>query len=234
LGINNSIRGGRLIYRPTNNITLKALYGRQRTGFEVAKGDIFGFDSEFYLTDWLNFETSDLSVGASYVGRHEDVSIEEPNFDELTNAFGARFNFSHKSIYINGEANFKSEDAVFNIQNKISNELVKPGSAYLINFGYTKSGLGIDVLLRRLENMAFLSEREPEIIDANNTSLNYNDKIINYVPGLTKQHHSNLANIYVYQAQHQVGFLGETIMKAGETGGQIDIYYRFKKNTPWW
>jgi len=112
------------------------------------------------------------------------------------------------------------------------NELVEPGSEYLINFSYTKSGLGIDVLLRRLENMTFLSEREPEIIDANNTSLNYNYKIINYVLGLTKQHHSNLANIYVYQAQYQVGYLNETIMKAGETGGQIDIYYRFKKDTP--
>lgn len=234
LGINNALRGGKVIYRPTNNITIKGLYGKQRTGFDVADSDIFGLDAEFYLTEWLKFEESDLSIGASYVGRNEDIpasDLEDPNFNELTNAFGLRFNYSHKSIYINGEANYKTEDAALNLQNEISNEVVKPGKAYQLNFGYTKSGLGIDVLLRRLENMTFLSEREPERIDANNTSLNYNDKIINYVPGLTKQHHSNLANIYVYQAQYQVSYLGEDKMKSGETGGQIDVYYRFKKGT---
>ncbi|SHI95598.1 hypothetical protein SAMN04488096_10678 [Mesonia phycicola] len=234
LGINNALRGGKIIYRPTNEITLKAIYGQQRTGFDVANSDIFGFDSEFYLTDWLNFETSDLSVGASYVGRYEKIDeadLENPDFNELTNAFGVRVNYSQNSFYLNGEANFKSKDAALSLQNTISNELVKSGSAYLLNFGYTKSGLGVDVMLRRLENMTFLSEREPERIDANNTSLNYNDKILNYVPGLTKQHHSNLANIYVYQAQYQVSYLGEDKMKSGETGGQIDVYYRFKKGT---
>ena len=31
-----------------------------------------------------------------------------------------------------------------------------------MNFGYTKKGVGLDVSLRRIENMNFLSERNPE------------------------------------------------------------------------
>ncbi|MGO3811473.1 DUF6029 family protein [Mesonia sp.] len=231
LGINNALRGGRIEFRPNNNISLKALYGRQRSGFTVSDGHIFGFDSEFYLTDYLNFEKSDLSVGASYVGRYEKTDIENPQFSELTNAMAFRFNFFRGSFYASGEANYKTEDAVLSAQNDINGDYVKPGSAYLLNFGYTKSGLGIDVTFRRLENMGFYSERVPENLGDNNTSLNYNDRILNYLPGLTKQHHSNLANIYVYQAQANVSYLGVDKMKAGETGGQIDVFYNFKKGT---
>ncbi len=231
LGINNALRGARIVYRPNHNIRLTGLYGKQRSGFDVTDGDIYGFDSEFYLTDWLQLEKSDLSVGASYVGRYEETNIENPDFSELTSAMAFRFNYYLGSFYVNGEANYKTEDAVINANNDISNDLVKDGSAYQINLGYTKSGLGIDLTLRRLENMGFFSERKPEVIDANNTSINYNDKIMNYVPGLTKQHHSNLANIYVFQAQYRVGNLDVDILKSGETGGQLDVYYTFKKGT---
>ncbi|MEZ4786853.1 MAG: DUF6029 family protein [Flavobacterium haoranii] len=231
LGINNALLGGRLIYRPTENVNLKILYGRQRSGFEVTDGHIFGADSEFYLNKLFKFQVSSLSVGFSYVGRYEKIAIENPNFDALTNGFAGRFNFNHNSFYMSGEFNYKSEDAIIDIQNKINNNLVKSGSAVLTNFGYSKNGLGIDVSLRRLENMGFFSEREPEIIDAENTSINYNDKFMNYIPALTKQHHSNLANIYVYQAQSRVSYLDVEKMKAGETGGQIDVFYNFKKGT---
>lgn len=62
------------------------------------------------------------------------------------------------------------------------------------------------------------------------TSLNYNDKILNFVPSLTKQHHSNLANIYVYQAQFQVVMDESTqINKFGEIGGQFDFSTTLKK-----
>ena len=47
LGINTALRGGRVIYRPSDNIRLTALYGQQRTGFNVSDGKIYGFDSDF-------------------------------------------------------------------------------------------------------------------------------------------------------------------------------------------
>lgn len=231
LGINTALRGGRIIYRPSDNVRLTGLYGRQRSGFDVANGDIFGFDSEVFLTKLFGFEVSDLSIGASYVGRYEKVDIPDPIFDELTNAFSGRFNFIHNSFYASGEYSYKADDAVLTPQNTITNDFVKPGNAVILNLGYSTEGLGIDATFRRIENFKFLSERVPTGTgDA--LSLNYNDKVLNFTPALTKQHHSNLANIYVFQAQAKVDFIDPTIMKAGETGGQIDIFYDFAKDTP--
>ena len=86
----------------------------------------------------------------------------------------------------------------------IVNEYTKSGTALLMNFGYSKKGFGLDATFRRLENISFYSEREPEVLAPEKTSIYFNDKLMNFVPSLTKQHHFNLANIYVYQAQSLV------------------------------
>lgn len=232
LGINTALRGGRIVFRPSDNVRLTALYGRQRTGFGVAKGDIFGFDSDFNVSKLLKLEMTDISFGASYVGRSEDIPIENPAFDKLTSMSAFRFNVIHNAFYVSGEYNYKSEDGVLNAQNTLNNNFVKPGNAVLLNFGYSKEGLGIDATFRRMENMKVLSERVPTPTgDGLTTSLNFNDKVLNFTPALTKQHHSNLANIYVFQAQSKVDYIDPTIMKAGETGGQIDVFYDFAKGT---
>lgn len=233
LGINTALRGGRIIYRPTDAIRMTALYGQQRTGFNVSEGQIYGFDSDFYLTDLLKLEKSDVSFGMSYVGRHEEITpaIQNPNFDEMTHAIAGRLNYSINSFYSSFEYNYKSKDAVLNrISNSLDESLIKDGQALSLNMGYSKQGLGIDATLRRTENMTFLSERVPTV-SGEDTSLNFNDKVLNFTPALTKQHHSNLANIYVYQAQAGFDFKDPTILKAGETGGQIDIFYEFAKGT---
>jgi hypothetical protein len=231
LGINNSIRGGKIVLRPTENLSLTGLYGNQRTGFDVGKGIIYGFNSDINLSRIFEMEKSDISVGFSYVGREEKTTMENPNFKELTNSFSGRFNFSHQAFYFNSEYNYKSEDAIL-YPITISNTFVKPGSALLTNFGYTKKGVGLDVTLRRIENMNFLSERNPEVFSPEQTSLAFNDRMMNFVPSLTKQHHSNLANIYVFQAQKSVSIVSDNgIAKAGEIGGQIDFFYEFKKGS---
>ncbi len=233
LGINTALRGARFIYRPVDDVRLTALFGQQRSGFNVSDGKIYGFDADLNLSKWLGFEKSDLSFGTSYVGRYEKTDIPDPQFSELTNAFSGRLNFSHDAFYVSGEFDYKQKDAVLDAQNHINNDLVKPGNALLLNFGYSKKGLGIDATLRRVESMLFLTEREPTpASDGVSTSLNYNDKVLSFIPALTKQHHSNLANIYVYQSQNRVDFIDPTIMKSGETGGQIDVFYDFAKGTP--
>jgi len=142
----------------------------------------------------------------------------------LTNAFTGRINFNHNSFYASTEMNYKSKDAVVQINNQVNNRLVKPGSALLINTGYSKKGFGIDASFRRLENMSFFSERGAKGND-------FNDKIMNFIPSLTKQQHYNLANIYVYQAQPSVFLADQDLVKAGEIGGQIDVFYDVKKGT---
>ncbi len=225
LGINNALRGGRIIFKPTNYLSIKSIYGKQRSGFDVSDGSIYGTDLDLKLSDLFKFKTAELGLGLTYVGRDENIQNNiNPIFNALTNAFAARINFAQNSIYFSTEYNIKSKDAIVEVNEQIENDFVKPGNALLINFGYSKKGFGFDATFRRLENMGFYSDR-----NANKNT--FNDKIMNFVPSLTKQHHYNLANIYVYQAQPNV-FLGdETILKTGEIGGQIDLFYVIKKDT---
>ena len=225
LGINNALRGGRIIFSPTPYFTLKSIYGQQRTGFDVANSDVYGVDAELELSDLFQFETTELSVGGSYVGREEKIeTLLNPNFNNLTVAFAGRINFTQNAFYFSTEYDYKSKDAIIEVRNQIENDFIKPGTALLLNLGYSKKGFGVDGTFRRIENMSFFSER----LAKGNA---YNDRILNFVPSLTKQHHYNLANIYVYQAQPRVFLADETVVKAGEIGGQWDIFYNLKKGT---
>lgn len=235
LGINTSLRGGKIFYKPTKDIKFKAFYGQQRSGFNVSKGQLYGFDMEANMTDWLSFEEANLEIGFSNVNRYEKIDpalVSNPNFNPTTRAFSFRSSFSQDIFYSSFEINYKSKDATLNrIDSSISNNFINDGNALQFNLGIAKDGLGIDLTFRRTENMLFTSERIPEAVGLNQSSLDYSDKVINFTPALTKQHHSNLANIYVYQAQAGVEFKSNEIMKSGETGGQIDVVYEFAKDT---
>jgi len=224
LGINNALRGLRVVFKPTSYITIKAIDGKQRTGFSVANSTIYGLDTELVLSDLFKIDKAELSLGLTYIGRDEKTDVVNPNFNSLTNGYAGRINFSKNAFYLATEYDYKSKDAVVQFQNQVPNNFVKPGSALILNMGYSKKGFGLDATVRRLENMNFFSERGAK-------GNSYNDKVMGYIPSLTKQHHYNLANIYVYQAQPNVILSDESLVKAGEIGGQIDMFYNFKKGT---
>lgn len=232
LGINTAVFGGRAIVRPTDNLRFTVMGGKQRTGFDLSDGVLMGADAEANLSSLFKFEESDLSIAGSYLQRYEKIDEPNPEFDATTRAYSGRVNFSHNTFYASAEYDYKTKDALLTAQNAINPDFVKPGNAVLLNLGYSRKGLGIDATFRRVENMLFLSERTPEATsDGVSTSLNFNDRFISYIPALTRQHHSMLANIYVYQAQAKVDFIDPAIMKAGETGGQVDVFYQFQKGT---
>ena len=221
LGINNALRGGRIRFYPTENVTLSALYGNQRSGFDVSDASIYGFNSEFNISSMLKSNSWNLDIGISYVGRKEENDNTDYNFNDLTNAFSSRLNFSVNNFYSSAEFVSKSSDAVIIFDN-IRN--TKPGSAFLFDVGYGKKGFGINANFRRIENMTFYSER-------NATGNSFNQNIMNYIPALTKQHDYLLTNIYVYQAQPQISFQDFALLKIGEIGGQVDLFYTLKKKT---
>ena len=223
LGINNALRGAKVKFSPSENIEFSALYGNQRSGFDVSDASIYGFNSEINISSMLKAETWNLDLGFSYVGREEVNNTPTPDYDfnDLTNAISGRVSFSKNNFYSSVEYISKSNDAVIIFQN-IRN--TKPGNAFLFDVGYGKKGFGINATFRRIENMSFYSERSA-------TGNIYNQNIINYIPALTKQHDYLLTNIYVYQAQPQVSFQDPTLIKIGEVGGQVDVYYTLKKKT---
>lgn len=241
LGINSAIRGAKVKFAPNYNMDFTAFAGRQRSGFGVTNADLFGFDANFFLAEYLNLyeKNQDLTLGFSYVGRYESLDryqqLQNPAFDDLTNAYSARADYLWGSFYANAEFNYKSKDGILNVQNRLLDDFARSGNAITLNFGYSKPGLGMDVSLRRMENMGFYSQREPSVFTdfqgELSTSFDYLDTFVNFTPALTKQHHSLLANIYVFQAQHAALFEDISVMRAGETGGQIDFFYKFKKDS---
>jgi hypothetical protein len=93
----------------------------------------------------------------------------------------------------------------------------------LVNAGYAKKGLGINGTFRRLENFSFYSDRLAE----GNT---FNQEVINYVPGLTKQQDYLLTNIYVYNPQPRL-VIESFGQQSGEVGTQFDLFYSLKKGS---
>ncbi|MDE5422721.1 DUF6029 family protein [Ancylomarina sp. DW003] len=227
LGVNNSIRGGKVRYNPTDFLELTALYGKQRRGLDVSESNVLGINSEFNLRNLLDVDLFDeLSLGFSYVNKSEDYGyvndvVSVPNH---VDAYSVRLDLSIKNLYSNIEYVKKSDDLRWKSENKLFD-----GNALYFNLGYSKKGLGINSTFRRLENMNFYSQRE----DLNGRINLTNRGTLNYLPALTKQYDYTLANIYLYQAQPGLSVEDyQTVqVKAGEIGYQIDVFYKFKKGS---
>ena len=223
LGINNSLRGIKVKFQPKSYLEIISFYAKQKEGFHVSDGNIFGLNKEININEILNTNQFSFNLGFSYVGRSQTNSVlpENKNLDlnDLTHSFSGRLDYSKGNIISGIEYIHKSSDAIYGF-NQIMN--VKSGGALLINLGYNKRGLGTNITLRRVENMSLYSDREA-------TGNIHNDNIINYVPALTKQHDYLLTNIYVYQSQPLVSLTQNP--KVGEIGGQFDIFYKVKKNS---
>ncbi|MDA0316616.1 MAG: DUF6029 family protein [Bacteroidetes bacterium] len=238
LGINTALRGARLIYYPSNSIKITTLFGKQRKGFEVSDGDIFGVDTEIDVSSTFNIlSSSSLVLGLSYVGKNESyLKSDESIINDipvLVNAFSARLDYTHQNFYTNVEYIEKSKDLRLNniIPNIITfseNETFK-GNALSWTAGYSQKGFGVSYNFRRLENMRWFSER----IQANANNNPTNQLSINYLPALSKQHDYTLANIYLYQSQP--GLFIENyeypFIKAGEIGQFIDVFFNMKKGS---
>jgi hypothetical protein len=241
LGLNNSIRGGKVIYSPFDFLEITGLYGSQRRGLDVSDSDIMAFNTELNIDNLLKSDFFDeLSLGLSYLNRNQKyISTNDQENQDMVHipknvgSFSARLGVSFKDIYTNIEYVYKGKDTRLNnvIPNVVSfseNKLFD-GNALLFNLGYSAKGFGINYTFRRLENMSFYSQRE----DGNLINNPTNRATLNYLPALTKQHDYTLANIYLYQTQPglSVENYESPRVKAGEIGNQIDVFYKIKKGS---
>jgi len=238
LGINNALLGANIKFTPNSALEFTGFIARQRYGFEITNSNLIGFNSEINLNSFFKSDNTNVNVGFSYVGRDEEYVSTTPGFkgDSFPNyvyTTSSRLDLSLNNFYANSEYVFKSNDVRVKADGGGVNETtLTDGNAILLTLGYSQKGLGISSTFRRLENMNFYSEREA----AGNI---FNEQIMNYLPGLTKQHDYSLTNIYVYQAQSGIDFsrgdfrngIINGSIRDGEIGNQIDIYYKIKKGT---
>lgn len=223
LGLNNALKGVRVKFSPTNYFHLTGLYGEQRNGFETSAGVTQGIDAILDLGQVLEVDNLFLDLGGSYVARYQE-NMGSQNIPTTVNAYSGRLDLFYKNFTAGFEAIHKDPDVLVNEGVVTNNEELYKGSAVLLNLGYSQRGLGINAALRRIENFSFYADRLAE-------GNEFNQQLINYVPGLTKQHDYQLTNIYVYNPQARL-LISDTQKQAGEMGAQLDGFYSFEKGTP--
>jgi hypothetical protein len=208
LGIDNSIDGVRVAFKPFKGLYLKGLVGTQRKFWNRSDGLMRGGDVEWFLHEsfpkllekkWL------ISVGGSVLNRFledDNVSLVLP---ENVSAFAARASVSKGRFNINGEYSYKINDP-FDKNNFTYN----PGNGIYLNANYNQKGLGISASFKRIDNMDFRSERDPLI----------EELTLSFLPPTTLQHTWRLPTLYPYATQPN-----------GEFGFQADLIYTIPRGT---
>lgn len=165
LGIDNSLRGGRLKINSLKGLRFTLLGGLQRRYWDWDKhSQVYGADGEIFLQDLssrLSARNVSWSIGASYVLKHEDKSnIMVPGTDyklhlpEFVNAVDVRSRFTKGRFSVSGEFAWKGQDPSFD-----NDYTYRNGTAYMITGSYSKTGLSALLQVKRSENMSFRSQR---------------------------------------------------------------------------
>ena len=214
LGIDNSILGGRVVFKPLPGLTFKLLTGKQRRYWELNDSWITGADAEFSIdamSKFLQERHAGLSVGLSYVNkyeRQEDVMVDDThklNLPEYVNAFDIRTRLQISNLSLLAEYAHKSQDPSFD-----NGYIYRRGYVAMLSGSYSKRGVSLLIQAKRSDNMSFRSER----------SMTGTSSFINHLPAFTMEHTYALAALYPY-ATHPLG----------EWAYQAEGAYTFKKNT---
>lgn len=204
LGIDNALLGGRVVYKPIQNLTFKALTGKQRQYWSLADSWISGADIEW--------NGGDLTFGASFVNKHEGQEVvmtdatHKLNLPENVNAFDLRAGLQKGSLSLLVEYAQKTQDPSFD-----NGYIYRCGYVTMLSASYSKRGASVLLQAKRSDNMAFRSER----------SMSGTSSFINHLPAFTMEHTYTLPALYPY-ATHP----------GGEWAYQAEGAYTFRKNTP--
>lgn len=218
LGIDNSIRGGRLKINSVKGMRLTMLGGLQRRYWEWSKhSQVYGADLELYMEDYISAlrnHNATWMIGGSYVLKHEDENVLKiggtdfgVTFPKFVNAIDARSRFNKGRFSVLGEFAWKGQDPSYDNNFTFGN-----GTAYMLSGSYSRSGLSALLQVKRSENMAFRSQREMSGTSA----------MLNNLPAFSYQHTYALASLYPYATQ----------AANGEWAFQGAFQYTFKRKTP--
>ncbi len=238
LGVDNSLRGARLVFTPYKGIRIKALGGMQRKyfnygmnnafGFDYSQGAVMGADLELNISEWSKVMQDggyNLLFGASYVSKYEpsdekSVSgnpLYKLNLPKFVGAGDVRVRFQKGGWNALVEYAYKANDP-----SAVNGYIYKPGQVAMLSLAYSQRGMSFIVQAKRSENMSFRSERAGSGLSGN----------INHMPAFSMTHTYALAAMYPYATQY-----GEepTSFKPhaarGEWAFQAEARYTFKRKT---
>ena len=216
LGLDNSLLGLNVQYRPVAGVTLKALAGKQRCYWEYGAGLVRGVDGEVNLNSVIKSMTDSklrATFGAGFVSKYEDDAvIPAASSNELrlnlplnVGAGSVRMDLGYGNWSLQAEYAHKGQDPW------VDNEYIyREGNAMLVNLNYSQRGFSAGIQAKRIDNMGFKSVR------SQSGEMLY----INYLPAITKNHTYAFLAMYPYATQVN-----------GEQGVQGDVMYKIKKGT---
>ena len=215
LGIDNALLGGRLVVKPTQGLTLKALSGKQRRYWDWNDALVSGADVEMNIDEWvpaMQQSGTRLMLGASWVNKHEEQEdimadlTHKLNLPEYVNSWDVRAQLNKGNFSILAEYAQKTDDPSF-----ANGYIYKKGSAAMLSTSYSKKGMSLLLQAKRSENMASKSRRT--IIGTSSA--------INHLPAFTQDQTYALAALYPYATQ----------LADGEWAYQAELGYTFKRKT---
>lgn len=217
LGINNALEGARLVYNFGDYAYIKGIAGRPRMYMEYADSWIYGADASVSLSNLFGMKKHWLAIEGSFVNRYEKIPmayedvLTTPNMHAWSGriAYESDFGLTFKAEYAGKsrspfEESLKENDYLTEVYTHV-------GNGQLVELGYNRNGLGIFATYRRLTYMAERFTLSDSYFDNN---------VMNYLPALTRQYTYLLTNLNPYSTNVN-----------GEQGGQVDIYYSFKRRT---
>lgn len=217
LGIDNSLRGGRLVFKPLKGVTVKALGGQQRRYWDYNESWVMGGDVELNIDQWskkMQESGTYLTLGASVVDKYEedeDIMVDAThrlNLPENVFAYDLRANLQTGNWNILAEYAQKQQDP-----NEWNDYIYRKGYVAMLSTSYSKSGMSMLVQAKRSDNMGYRSMRRLPL-SAQNTSY------INHLPAFTMDHTYALAAHYPYATNPD-----------GEWAYQAELTYNFKRRT---
>ena len=214
LGIDNSLQGARLNYRPWAGVAVKVLTGRQRRYWSHNKSWMTGADVEWNIDELfksLQQHNTYITLGASYLNKHErdEVIMVDPThrlrLPLNVNAFDIRLRLQHRSFNILAEMAMKSQDPSHD-----NGYIYRNGYVAMLSGSYSKRGMSLLLQAKRSTNMGFRSRRGMEGISS----------FVNHLPPFTMEHTYTLAALYPYATRPD-----------GEWAYQAAAAYTFKKGS---
>ena len=223
LGLNNALTGARIAYNYEDILSVKALWGMPRYGMKFSGTQVKGADLSFVVSNLAGWNNTYLAVEGSLMDRYEalDDDMRQDGCNPNCTGWSGRVNLESNGFFLKGEYVDAGTKYFYDLNYAGAGQMYhrKRGNAQLIETGYNARGLGVNMTLRRLEWMG------SKVLNEGTSVTN----LLNYVPAMCTQYTYMLTTINPYSSQ--TGDIKLGFENSGEIGGQLDVFYNFRRGT---
>ena len=218
LGLNNAVMGARFTYNYKNIVRLKAIWGTPRFGMDFSDTQVRGVDVSFSLSEMLSWQNTSLSIEGGALNRYEKINIdlEEEGGKPYSNGFSGRVNFERSGFTAKGEYVDGGNNLTIHPFQTAPGQIYPQPIAAISQLQQLRIGT--------FPRIKFVIMDEIIIFIAGNGSTS---NLLNYVPAMSTQYTYMLTNLHPHTPQ--IGDVTNAV--SGEMGGQLDVFYHFKRGT---